>query len=237
MMPDLRRRVPRRALPLVALALLPAAARAQVVTHDEGSFTVTRGGAPVGREEFRILRQPAAGSVTYVARAVGAYGDRRVSPALQTDSLGVPQRYQVEIRTGGQLEQRLTAQSAGGRFAAQATTRTGEASREYVLPVGGVLLDDEAFHQWFVVGLYGRADTATTLPVLAPRPNAQRTFRVLTREATRLTVGATTLDATHLVVADLTERRRELWLDRAGRVLRVALPDEGLVAQRDDPPR
>lgn len=226
-----------RALPLVALVVLPAVARAQVVTHDEGSFTVTRGGAPVGREEFRILRQPSAGGVAYVARALGAYGERRVSPALQTDSLGVPQRYQVEVRDAGQLEQRLTAQTAGGRFTAQATTRTGEASREYLLPAGGVLLDDEAYHQWFVLGLRGRADTLAALPVLAPRVNAQRTFRVVSRAATRLAVGATTLDATHLVLGDVADRRREVWLDRAGRVLRVSLPAEGIVAQRDDPPR
>jgi hypothetical protein len=231
---------PLRALPisaLVALAVVGRPGAAQVVTVDEGSFTVTRGGAPVGREEFRILRQPAAGGVAYVARALGAYGDRRVSPALQTDSLGVPQRYQVEVRVAGQLEQRLAAQGTGGRFAAQATTRRGEASREYLLPAGGVLLDDEAYHQWFVLGLRGRMDTVVTLPALVPRHNAQRTYRVVTREATRLAVGAATLDATHLVLGDLTDRRCEVWLDRAGRVLRVTLPDDGVVAQRDDPPR
>jgi hypothetical protein len=31
-----------------------------VATVDEGSFTVTRDGARVGREEFRVVRQPDA---------------------------------------------------------------------------------------------------------------------------------------------------------------------------------
>jgi hypothetical protein len=223
---------------VATIAVAPASgAGAQVVTVDQGSFTVTRGGAPIGREEFRILRQPAAGGIAYVARALGAYGERRVGPALQTDSLGRPQRYQVEVRTAGQLDQRLTAQDAGGHFAAQATTRSGEASREYLVPAGGVLVDEEVFHQWFVVGLRGRADTLVALPVLGPRRHSQRTLRVVSREAARLAVGGTTLDATHLVLGDLTDRRTELWLDRAGRVLRVALPEDGIVAQRDEPPR
>ena len=69
-----------------------------LTTVDEGSFTVTRGGAKIGREEFRIVRQPAGREVQYVARALGAYGDRRISPALQTDASGVPMLYQVEVR-------------------------------------------------------------------------------------------------------------------------------------------
>lgn len=222
---------------LVGAALVARPAAAQVTAVDEGSFTVTRGGAPLGREEFRILRQPAAGGVAYVARALGAYGERRVSPALQTDSSGRPQRYQADVRSGSALEQRLTAQGAGVRFAAQSTTPTGEASREYLVPDGGLLVDDDVYHQWFALGLRRRADTATAVPVLAPRRNALRTFTVTTREATRLAVGGATLDATHLVLTDVADRRREVWLDRAGRVLRVALPDEGIVAQRDDPPR
>jgi hypothetical protein len=179
------------------------------VTLDEGSFTVTRGGAPVGREEFASSASPRR-QRAYVARALGAYGERRVSPALQTDSLGVPQRYQVEVRVGGQLEQAARGPGRGGRFAAQATTQRGESSREYLQPAGGVLIDDEAYHQWFVLGLRGRMDTLVTLPALAPRRNAQRTYRVVSREATRLAVGAATLDATHLVLGDLTSALRGL---------------------------
>ena len=58
---------PTRLAAVVALAFTPLGASApvsrvaQVVTVDEGSFTVSRGGAKVGREEFRIVRQPSGG--------------------------------------------------------------------------------------------------------------------------------------------------------------------------------
>ena len=41
---------------LVALPAAPLAA--QVATVDEGSFTITRGGESLGREEFGIRRTP-----------------------------------------------------------------------------------------------------------------------------------------------------------------------------------
>lgn len=210
---------------------------AQVVTMDEGSFTVTRAGARIGREEFRILRQPAAGGVAYVLRALGAYGDTRVSPALQTDSAGMPLRYQVEVRTGSTVELRIAGQLGGGRFTAQASTPTGEAAREYLVRDGTLILDQDVFHQYFALGLGRRADTATVVAVLSPRRNRQGGLRVQSRDAQTVTIGGAALEATHLVLTGDAGDRREVWLDRAGRVLRVLLPAEGLEALRDDPPR
>lgn len=216
------------------------AAGAQVTTLDEGSFTVTRGGARVGREEFRIVRQPAAGGVAYSARALGAYGERRVSPALQADAAGTPLRYQVEVRRGGALEVRLTGQmEGGGHFVTQATAGGGEASREYRVAAGTVTLDPEVYHQYFALALGGRADTAASFAVLAPRHNEVGTLRVVSRERDRVALAGAQapLDALHLVLADARGARREVWLDRGGRVLQVALPADGVVALRDEPPR
>ena len=235
---------PRRLLPaLLALAAAPglpgvaAAAGAQVVTVDEGSFTVTRGGAKLGREEFRIVRQPAAGGVAYVARGVGAYGERRITPALQSDSIGAPLRYQVEVRVTGAVDQRLTGQTGGGRFTAQVQTPTGEASREYLLPPASVVLDDEVYHQYYFLALHRRRDPGAAFPVLVPRRNQQGTMRVTASVPERLTIGGQPLDAAHLTLADPSGARRDVWLDAQGRVLKVAVPASDVVALRDDPPR
>ncbi|MGZ8491814.1 MAG: hypothetical protein ACXWZS_06360 [Gemmatirosa sp.] len=231
---------PRLSVALAAgLAVLasPVAARAQVATVDEGSFTIVRGGATVGREEFRILRQPAGGGTEYVARALAAYGDRRIAPALQTDIAGLPLRYQVEVRTGRTVDQRLTGQLSRSHFATQTQTGTSEAARTYLVGDTTVVVDDELFHQYFFLALHRKPGGEARVPVLVPRRNVHGPVRVQDAGADRLTLGARTLDATRLQVTEPGGRVRTVWVDAAGRVLRVASPSEGIVAQRDDPPR
>jgi hypothetical protein len=218
--------------------LLPAAVTAQVVTADEGSFTITREGGRVGREEFRIVRQPVAGGTEFVARGVGAYGDRRITAALQTDASGAPLRYQVDVRNGTQTESRLTGQIVNGRFSAQIRTARGEAASEYATGDGAVLVDDEIYHHYFFLPLGGRVGGATAeVPVLAPRRNAQGAMRVSRAGGDAVTVGGQSLAATKYVLTGPGTPERTVWLDAGGRVLKVAVPSLGLVATRDDPPR
>lgn len=243
-LPFPRRRAPSGAarlagvLAAAALALAaPRAGHAQVTTVDEGSFTIVRGGATVGREEFRILRQPAGGSTEYVARALAAYGERRIAPALQTDPAGLPLRYQVEVRTGRTVEQRLTGQLTRAHFATQTQTGSSEAARTYLVGDTTVVVDDELFHQYFFLALHRKAGGTARVPVLVPRRNVHGPARVQDAGAERLTIGARTLEATRLEVTEPGGRVRMVWVDASGRVLRVTGPSEGLVAQRDDPPR
>ena len=232
-----RRRALVRGAALAALVLGGSRAGAQVSTVDEGSFTITRGGATIGREEFRILRQPAGGSTELVARGLAAYGDRRIAPALQTDAAGQPLRYQVEVRSGRQVEQRLTGQATRGHFSTQSQTGASEAAREYLVGDRTVVIDDELFHQYFFLALHRRAGGAASVPVLMPRRNVHGTARIQDAGAERLTLGARTLEATRLEVTEPGGRVLSVWVDAEGRVLRVAGATDGIVAQRDDPPR
>jgi hypothetical protein len=226
-----------RALMPAALAALPLAASAQVATVDEGSFVVTRGGARLGREDFRIARQPAGDGAAYVARATATYGDRRIVPALQTDGDGVPDRYQVEVRRAGVVEQRCSAQAAGGHFRAQSVSDGGEAAREFLLEPGTVVVDDELYHQYYFLVRRAPAGGGARVTVLAPRRGAQAAVTVTLDGAERLTVGGRPVEARHYVLTDRAGGRREVWADDQGRVLRVVLPAEGIEAVRDDPPR
>ncbi len=223
----------------MAVALLAGArtSGAQVVAVDEGSFTVTRGGVPIGREEFRIVRQPAAGGAAFVARAVGAYGARRITPALQADSEGEPLRYQVDVRGAG-VDERVSAQGAGtGHFAAQVQHGQREGAREYLLSAGTVVVDDEVYHQLYFLARRALAG-ATSVPVLVPRTDAQLNVVVTRAGSGPMTIGGRTITATHYVLADArTGWRRELWVDADARVLRVVVPALGVEALREDPPR
>jgi hypothetical protein len=222
---------------LLVLLALPVAARAQVSTADEGSFTVTRRGEPAGREEFRIVRRPAGGGAEYVAQAVCAFGDRRIMPALQTDAAGTPVRYQVEVRAGGVSEQKLTGQLLRSRFSAQVQTPRGESAREYLAAEGVRIVDDDVYHHYYFLSL-GTAAGSTDVPVIVPRRNAQMTWRV-TRSAAPVgvEVGGRVLQAQHLTIRESGAADREVWVDSSGRVLRVSIPTLGILAVRDDPPR
>lgn len=221
----------------VLAAASPRDGAAQVVTVDEGSFTVSRGGTALGREEFRIVRQPGAGAVV-MARATGTYGDRRVTAALQADAAGAPERYQLEVRRGSRVEQRVSAQAAGTHFRAQSQGETGEAARELLLEPGTVVVDDEVYHQYyFLVRRADAAGAATRVPTLVPRRGTQTPLWVTVDGSERVMVGGQAVAARHLVVTDRAGDRREVWADAQGRVLRVVLPAEGIEAIRSDVPR
>jgi hypothetical protein len=222
---------------LALLAALPnARAVAQVATVDEGSFTITRGGRPAGREEFSIRRTPGGESgTTYVASATVSYDDRRLSPALRADAGGSPIAYQVEVRVGSEVQERLTGQVGRGRFSAITKTPRGESSKEYVVSDGALILDDDVFHQYFFVAQGRRAGS---VPVVIPRRNAQLTMRVEERGSEEVSIGGQRLSARRLVLRDPAGGGdREIWVDGQNRVLKVEIPSRNVVALRDDAPR
>jgi hypothetical protein len=222
-------------LATAALGLgVASASSAQVVTVDEGSFTITRNGQPAGREDFRIRRTPAAGGAEYVASATVALGDRRLSPDLRANAKGAPIAYRLEVRVGGDTEERLTGQVGRGRFSAQLKTPRGESMREYVVSDGALVLDDDVFHQYYFVALGARSGP---VPVVVPRRNVQVTMRVQRGGSESLQVGGRDIEATHLVLVEPGAGERLVWVDEEGRVLKVTIPARGIIVQRDEAPR
>lgn len=221
----------------VTFACAPLAAFAQVTTVDEGSFTITRQGTRIGREEFRIVRQPSAGGTEYVASGLAVYGDQRIRSALQTDPKGIPLRYQVVQVSGGDTLSKLTATVVHGRLSAQVRTSRGEAASEFATSDGTVIVDDEIFHQYYFLSLGDRLSSATTeLSLLTPRRNAQSPVRVTKGASETIDVGGQRLAATRLTVAPGGAMSADVWVDASGRVLKVSVPSRGTIAVRDDPP-
>jgi hypothetical protein len=114
-------------------------------------------------------------------------------------------------------------------------TPRGEAAKEYVVPQGVVVLDDEIAHQLFFVALGGRR--VGPLTVIDPRANNQVVATLESRGVVPVEVGGQTVQASHFVLTAPGLPRREFWLDGSGLVLKVAIPERGIVAQRDELPR
>ena len=226
----------RLALPAaLALAALPGAAAqqpAQQTARDEATMTISRNGAAVGRESFRILQSVGSGRLLTSSAQI-AYGDRRVTPTLSADATGTVLLYRVEVRAGGQLLERLQATSRPGRLSAMRQTPQGEASKDYVVGAGAVVLDDDVFHHYALLALAHRTGAVT---VVVPRLGAQHAAQVTSRGDDNVTVDGRTLPATHWSI-ELPDGAREYWTDARGRLLKVSMPSRGLVALRDEIPQ
>jgi hypothetical protein len=222
---------------LAALTALGAAAPAlaQVSTVDEGSFTITRHGARVGREEFRI-RRTATGeaTVTFVATATVALADRQLVPELRADGSGAVLAYRVEVTGAADATERLKGALERGLFTAVVSSPRGESAREYVVSPGAVVLDDDVYHQYYFVA---RLAARGPLAVVVPRRNAQVAMRLEAAGSEPVTTGGRAVPATHLVLSEPAGAARDIWADAEGRILRVAIPSLGIVATRDEPPR
>ena len=218
-----------------ALALgLAAPAAAQVNTLDEGSFTITRGGTTIGREQFKIVSTPGAGGASFVASATVSYEDRKLSPALRTSQTGAPLAYQIEVKVGSETQQSLRGQIGRGRFSARIQTPQGESAREYIVADGALILDEDVFHQYYFLA---RGARSGSVPVVVPHRNVQVVMRIEERGPTTVSIGGQSLPARLLVLVEPGGANREIWVDRLGRVLKVTIATRGITATRDDPPR
>jgi hypothetical protein len=223
---------------LLASAVAPLSvvgAQALGRTLDEGTFLISRGGAPVGRESFRITQSARGAAESYRATAQVALGDRRIVPTLTCDSLGAPISYDVAVQGGSDPMARLQARARPGRFSSMLRTRDGESTREYVVPTGVVVLDDDVVHQLYFVTIGGRRSGSIT--VLAPRTGVQAVATLQNLGPSTVDIGGSPVGATHLVLTAPGFARRDFWIDGGGRILRAAIPERGIVAQRDEPPR
>lgn len=215
---------------------LPSGLTAQVSVVDEGSFTITRNGSRTGRETFTI-RKTGAGD-GYVANGTTDLDGRRLVPALQTDGDFAALKYQLEVRRGDDVIERLKGIAGRDRFSMQVRTSKGESTREFIAADNAVLLDDDVFHQYYFVAQralkLGAAGGAIT--VITPQRAAQRVLTAKWAPDESVVIAGRPVPAKHFVLTD-PGGSQNVWVDGAGHVLKVSLEAKGLVIQRDAPPR
>ena len=214
----------------LALGATPAASLAQGRLIDEGSFIVSRNGAPAATESFKIVRLD-----TDLIQATGheSLGDEQVTSSLKADSMGTPIAYELMMRTRNTPTMRIQAAFRGGRLSALSSDQHGnESMKEYPVASGRCLiLDPGLLHLTYFVALSGHTGR---LEVISPR-TAQRLPSTLTAHGQEpIQVGGQTVSATHYTLANATGTR-EFWVDAAGRLLRVEA--DGATAVREEVPR
>ncbi len=220
----------------VALALTAVAghAFAQETMVDEGSLVITRNGVPIGREAYRIVRAAAGGGQAYRATATVSFDSARVALRLTTDSAGAPLTYEAEVSVHTNRVAHVDGSGRPGRFSTLTKTPHGESARDYVMGANPLLLDPQAFDPYFFAVL---PPLRSQFSVVDPRLGTQATFRFEERGQESIRVGRGTVSARHFALIAADGASRDVWVDARGRLLRVAIPAQGLVAQRDELPR
>lgn len=195
---------------------------------DQGSFIIAREGDEIGREEFAI--RPVAGGGGVLDVATVRYRDRELKAALELSAERAPVSYQLDVTTGGRVTERLTGQFGPGRFAVRVATAAREAAREFPVPPGAVVLDDDVFDQYYFVP--HRAGASDSVAVVRPRETRLVTAHVRDLGSDTVAVAGVRVPAEHFAVTLPPDDRRELWFSPAGTLLKVALPANGITATR-----
>jgi hypothetical protein len=210
------------------LGVSSLAAQGRIV--DEGTFIITRAGAPSATESFRIR----VDNGNVIATGQLNAGTKRVNSSLTTDSLGTPMDYRLDVRENGASTMSISAIGRAGRLTARARLPHGdESTREYPVVVGeSVILEDDLVHQTYFVLLSKRGSLQAIN--LQTSHGSPVTLRALGPEP--LTIAGRQVTATHYSMQN-GARQREFWVDSAGRVLQVEIPSIGLKATREELPR
>lgn len=225
----------RRALLILALGALPAAIGAQVTVLDEGTFTLSAAGQRVGREDFSIRAARGAGGAAFVAQGSILTGERRELVALNTDSLGAPLRFQLELRDGASVVETYQGAIVRGVWTGRSARSDGESAREIRLPAGALALEPSAVHHLWLLLRFAHDG-----PILmfSPRSLVQQSVTLEDQGADSVAVGRRQLPARRWRVrpAGGGDPLWELWSDARGRLLRVVDAQRGIEALRDEPP-
>jgi hypothetical protein len=121
-----------------------------------------------------------------------------------------------------------------GFISAKMVSGRSSAVREFIVPAGSLLLDDEVIHHHWFLALRSRSGQMAT--VVPRRGNVHVNISMATLGQETLQIGNHDLAATHLRATADGGEIHDLWVDQSGRLLKVALPARNLVAVRDDPP-
>ena len=216
--------------------LAPRVARAQELL-DQGIFLIAHEDVEVGREEFAIQATPGRqGRPGIRAVATDHYQGREVRVALDLTNEHVPVSYQADVSVGGRISDRLSGQAGRGRFAVRMVSQTGELVREFAVPPGAVVLDDDGFDQFYFMPRPDGDPRQVTL--LRPRQARVVTGEVRGAGDDTLLVGGHAALARRYVLTLAGGETREFWFSPAGSLLKVAYPAKSISATRLSlPPR
>jgi hypothetical protein len=223
----------RRPFFVLAAMTAPLPLHAQSVVVDEGTFTVTVNGRDAGTETFAIRRSGLGNEGTVLAHGVVTLslegGRQEVRPILEAiPTNGTTTRYQVTVSGAEELQASLAL--AGNRYVSEFRSPAGEEEREFLARPATHVLDVMVAHQYYFMRGVLEGSRAT---VIEPRTRRSISLEASGWEDDEISLGRNRVPARR-VTFGVGDDARTVWYDGQGRVLRVAVPSLGYVAERED---
>lgn len=189
----------------------------------------------VARETYSLsARRLSSGATGWMISATTRYDRERpaivYSPTLEiaTDSLPVTLQFDV---ANPREPVRVLGQLGRNRFTVRTVAKSLERAREFPLHAPAVVLDDDVFALYQVVGWFARPDPVTLTAVVA-RAGRREALTLVDSGSAAVVVQRRTLTLRHLTLAGGANELVHLWLDSEGRLVRLTIPSRKLVAER-----
>jgi len=213
---------------LLVLALLQA-------PLDEGSFIVREDTMEVARESFRLRqgRLARGGSGWTLATTIRSDHARpavTLSPILEMSADTLPATLQYDV--GDPREPvRILGELGRGRFTVRFVARATERAREF--PAGGrpVVLDDSVFALYLFAAWRATA-TPGALTAIVPRGLRREAIQVQDQGSESTTWNGHSTTLRHITLTGGANAAVHLWLDAAGRLMKVEIPTRRVTAER-----
>ena len=222
---------------LLLLALVQAIPRPGAsIRVDEGVLVVRMDTLEVGRESFVLSRgRLSRGGEGWALATTIRYDRARpvivLSPILEVGSDTMPATLQYDIANPRQPA-RILGELGRGRFTIRLVARDTERAREFPTGRRTAILDDSVFALYLFVAWQAVTDPS---PVTAIFPRSLRRETVHVRDqglaSTTLHRGGDAARLRHITVTGGSESV-DLWLDAAGRLMKVEIPARRLSAER-----
>lgn len=216
---------------MAALVLLPAYRKTlagQLV--DRGTFVLFANEQETGTEEFVVQRSGTGEAQVTVARGTVVMRDGRTlaTTLVATGPDLVLSGYQVVVSGADTVSIELSR--ADERLDALTRAPWGEEAREYRAPPSVVVLEDGVAHHYFVLArLVGQE--SGRIATLAPLSEAEEAGAAVEARSETIELWGASVETTRLSVGAGGDER-VAWFDGSGRLVRVALPAKGFVAER-----
>ncbi|MFN2572542.1 MAG: hypothetical protein ABR537_13185 [Gemmatimonadales bacterium] len=216
---------------LLALALLQAGGS----PLDEGVLVVRVDTLEVARESFRLSQgRLSRGESGWTLATTIRYDRGRpvvvLAPILEVNGDTMPATLQYDVADPRQPS-RILGELGRGRFTVRFVARATERAREFSTGPHAAVLDDSVFAPYVFAAWRARTD-AVALTAIYPRALRRESIQVQDLGLASTTLNHDPARLRHITLTGEGQDTVHLWLDGAGRLMKVEIPGRRVTAER-----
>ncbi len=217
---------------LLALALVQGGPGTPV---DEGVLVVRVDTLEVARESFRLARgRLSRGDAGWTLATTIRYDRARpvivLGPILEVNTDTMPATLQYDVADPRQPS-RILGELGRGRFTVRLVARATERAREFPTGQRAAVLDDSVF-ALYVFAAWRAASQPVTLTAIYPRGLRRDVVQIRDLGPASTTLNRDPARLRHIALTYVGEETVHIWLDEAGRLMKVEIPSRRLTAER-----